>query len=156
MAASTVAMTAMAWDGSLTREEGVVLLATALVDTAAIVGLSRRESRAAQAEFACEYGASRCACPTFETVLHCVVLRAGVGLIVVAIGTSAPELATTGVGTLRNDRDIAIGNLLGSSVYNILAVLGITSLVLTAGLRVEPHLVFVDISVMALVKLAYA
>jgi len=41
-----------------------------------------------------------------------------VGLTIVAIGTSAPELVTTLLSTLRGDRDIAVGNLLGSSVYN--------------------------------------
>jgi cation:H+ antiporter len=57
------------------------------------------------------------------------VSEALIGLTVVAIGTSAPELVTTLVSTVRGDRDIAIGNLLGSSVYNIALVLGITILV---------------------------
>lgn len=77
-----------------------------------------------------------------------------IGLTIVAIGTSAPELVTTVIGTLRNDRDIAIGNLLGSSIYNILAILGITCLFPAGGLTVEPHLVHIDIPVMTLVTLA--
>ncbi len=49
-----------------------------------------------------------------------------IGLTVVAIGTSAPELVTTIVSTLRGDRALAIGNLLGSSVLNIALILGVT------------------------------
>jgi cation:H+ antiporter len=51
-----------------------------------------------------------------------------VGLTIVAIGTSAPELVTTLLSTLRGDRDIAVGNLLGSSVYNLALILGLTVL----------------------------
>jgi cation:H+ antiporter len=51
-----------------------------------------------------------------------------VGLTIVAIGTSAPELVTTLLATLRGDRDIAVGNLLGSSVYNLALILGLTVL----------------------------
>ncbi|WP_373290364.1 hypothetical protein [Neoroseomonas lacus] len=48
--------------------------------------------------------------------------HAFIGLIIVAIGTSVLELATTAVATLRNDHDVAIGNLIGSS-HNILIIL---------------------------------
>jgi cation:H+ antiporter len=56
---------------------------------------------------------------------------------VIAIGTSAPELVTTLTSTVRGDRDIAVGNLLGSSVYNVALILGIT--VLTAPTVRSPH-----------------
>jgi cation:H+ antiporter len=64
---------------------------------------------------------------------------------VVAIGTSAPELVTTLVSTVRGDREIAIGNLLGSSVYNIALILGITILVAPSGLEIPPEVVAADL-----------
>src|SRR3546814_4094821 len=56
-------------------------------------------------------------------------LDAFIGLTIVAIGTSAPELVTTIISTIRDERDIAIGNLIGRSVYNILVILGVTCLI---------------------------
>jgi cation:H+ antiporter len=82
------------------------------------------------------------------------VSDAFIGLTVVAIGTSAPELVTTVISTIRNQRDIAIGNLLGSSIYNIVLILGITLLVPAHGVSVGPELVRVDIPVMVAVALA--
>ena len=76
-----------------------------------------------------------------------------IGLTVVAIGTSAPELVTTIVSTLRGERDIAIGNLLGSSIYNILLILGITCLVPAHGLALPAPLVRIDIPIMVVVAL---
>lgn len=52
-----------------------------------------------------------------------------VGLTIVALGTSLPELATSVVAALRKEMDISIGNLVGSNVFNILSVLGAASLV---------------------------
>lgn len=52
-----------------------------------------------------------------------------IGLTVVAIGTSLPELATSVVAAARGERDIAIGNVLGSNIFNILGILGITPLI---------------------------
>jgi cation:H+ antiporter len=77
-----------------------------------------------------------------------------IGLTVVAIGTSAPELVTTVVSTLRGERDIAVGNLLGSSTYNILLILGVTCLVPAHGLELTPALVRIDIPIMVGVTLA--
>jgi cation:H+ antiporter len=73
-----------------------------------------------------------------------------IGLTIVA---SAPELVTKILGTLRNNRDIAIGNLLGSSIYNIFAIVGVTCLIPSAGLAVDPELVRVDLPVMTAVAL---
>lgn len=52
-----------------------------------------------------------------------------IGLTIIAIGTSLPELATSVMATLKNESDIAFGNAIGSNVLNILAVLGITALI---------------------------
>ncbi len=78
------------------------------------------------------------------------VAEAVIGLTIVALGTSSPELATTVVSTLRQERDIAIGNLLGSCVLNILVILGITVVSVPGGIRVDPQLVRIDIPVMVL------
>ena len=68
-----------------------------------------------------------------------------------AIGTSMPELVTTLVSTFRGQRDVAIGNLIGSSTYNIGLVLGGSALV--APLNVTPDLIHVDLPVMTGVML---
>lgn len=52
-----------------------------------------------------------------------------IGLTVVAAGTSLPELATSVLATLRGHRQIAVGNVVGSNIYNVLAVLGISSMI---------------------------
>ena len=52
-----------------------------------------------------------------------------IGLTIVAVGTSLPELAASGVAALRGESDIAVGNVLGSCLFNILLVLGATALI---------------------------
>ena len=52
-----------------------------------------------------------------------------IGLTIVAIGTSMPELATSVVAAIRKESDIAIGNIVGSNIFNILAILGIASMI---------------------------
>jgi cation:H+ antiporter len=59
-----------------------------------------------------------------------------IGLTVVAIGTSLPEIAASVVASLRGERDIAIGNVVGSCIFNILSVMGITSLLAPSGISV--------------------
>ncbi len=74
-----------------------------------------------------------------------------IGLTIVAIGTSAPELVTTIVATMRDERDVAVGNLLGSSIYNILVILGLTCIIVPGGLPVERHLFQLDLPMMSAV-----
>lgn len=81
------------------------------------------------------------------------ISEAVIGLTIVAIGTSAPELVTTIVATLRDERDVAVGNLLGSSIYNILVILGLTCIVAPDGIPVERQLMLVDIPLMTGVAL---
>ncbi|BBM69931.1 calcium/sodium antiporter [Rhodothermus marinus] len=57
------------------------------------------------------------------------VSEAVIGLSVVAVGTSLPELATTIVAAIRQESDLAVGNVVGSNIFNILAILGLTALV---------------------------
>lgn len=52
-----------------------------------------------------------------------------IGLSVVALGTSLPELATSIIAIMKNHRDLAIGNLVGSNIFNILAIVGVTGLI---------------------------
>ena len=52
-----------------------------------------------------------------------------IGLSVVALGTSVPELVTAGVASIKKETDIALGNLIGSNIFNIFSILGITSII---------------------------
>ena len=52
-----------------------------------------------------------------------------IGLTIVAVGTSLPELATSALAAKKGEADVALGNAIGSNVLNILAVLGITALI---------------------------
>jgi cation:H+ antiporter len=73
-----------------------------------------------------------------------------IGLTIVAIGTSLPEAATSITASIRGQRDIAIGNVVGSNIFNIFSVLGISALVAPygLGLTVAPELMVVDLPVM--------
>lgn len=71
-----------------------------------------------------------------------------IGLTLVAGGTSLPELATSIVASLRGERDIAVGNVVGSNIFNILAILGITAAVSPDGVGVPPAALTFDIPVM--------
>ncbi len=70
-----------------------------------------------------------------------------IGLTVVALGTSLPELATVIVATISGAREMAVGSILGSNLFNILAVLGISSIVAPAGIEVPWEALQVDIPV---------
>ena len=69
-----------------------------------------------------------------------------IGLTLVAIGTSLPELATTVMATLRRQADVALGNVIGSNLFNLLAIIGVASLV--GPIPVDPGLLAVDLWVM--------
>jgi cation:H+ antiporter len=74
-----------------------------------------------------------------------------VGLTVVAVGTSLPEVAASIVAALRGERDMAVGNAVGSNIFNIVNVLGLTALIAPQGVPVpEPALRF-DLPVMIVV-----
>jgi cation:H+ antiporter len=183
MAGVAVLFWLLSADGGLTRLDGLILVAGAVVYTVAVVLSARRESRRVAMEFAGEFGPAAVVTSGRYGTIRDLAMTAGgivvlvigadwlvdgavgvarefavsdalIGLTVVAIGTSAPELMTTIVSTIRGDRDIAIGNLIGSSVYNILLVLGITCLVPDNGIGLPETLVRVDIPVMVAVALA--
>jgi len=89
-------------------------------------------------EIAREYGVS-------ETVI---------GLTLVAIGTSLPELATTVMAALRRHADVAIGNVIGSNMFNLLAIIGITALV--GDIPVDQDILQFDLWVMLAASLVLA
>lgn len=77
-----------------------------------------------------------------------------IGLTLVAAGTSLPELVTSVIASLRGERDIAVGNVVGSNIFNILSVLGFSTVVAPNGLEVAPAVVRFDAPVMIAVSLA--
>lgn len=183
MIATASALVLMSADGMLSRTEGGLLLLAACAYTATMVHLSRLENAWIQKEFAREYGAAtvRPGHNTERIAWYAALLLTGIalsvlgaellvagavsiasaygvsdefiGLTIVAIGTSAPELATTMVATLRNDRDVAIGNLIGSSIYNVLVILGLTVLASPGGVAVSHDVLWIDLPLAAMVAL---
>ena len=181
MIGSAAALIIMSLDGVLSRAEGALLLLAAVLYTALLVRESRRESVGVKREFAHQLGASSMRVHGHHSrfALHAALLIAGmaltvlgadllvagavnlarahgvsdafIGLTIVAIGTSAPELVTTLLSTLKNDRDVAIGNLIGSSTYNILMILGLTMLAAPNGIDVARELLWIDLPLAAIV-----
>ena len=77
-----------------------------------------------------------------------------IGLTIVAAGTSMPEVATSVMAAFKGERDIAVGNVVGSSTFNILACLGLTGLVSPEGISVPPSIMNLDLWVMLAVSFA--
>lgn len=71
-----------------------------------------------------------------------------IGLTIVAGGTSLPELATSVLAAIRGKREIAVGNVLGSNLLNLLAVLGLAALVAPDGVPVSESVLWFDLPVM--------
>jgi cation:H+ antiporter len=76
-----------------------------------------------------------------------------IGLTIVAAGTSLPELVTSIVASLKGEHDIAVGNVVGSGIFNILGVLGFSLLLTPQGIPVSPEAIRFDIPVMIFVSL---
>ncbi len=74
-----------------------------------------------------------------------------VGLTIVAAGTSLPEVTASIMATIRGERDIAVGNVIGSNIYNILAIVGISGALAPKGLQVNQSMLAVDMPVMIFV-----
>jgi cation:H+ antiporter len=77
-----------------------------------------------------------------------------IGLTVVAAGTSLPEVATSVMAALRKERDIAIGNVIGSNIFNVLGCLGLSGLVAADGLPIDASVLNFDLWVMLAVTFA--
>ncbi|MEQ8305855.1 MAG: calcium/sodium antiporter [Hoeflea sp.] len=82
------------------------------------------------------------------------ISEAVIGLTVVAVGTSLPELATSVVAAFRRQAEMALGNVVGSNIFNILGILGITAIVVPV--PVDPGMIAFDIPAMATISLAFA
>ncbi len=82
------------------------------------------------------------------------VNEAFVGLTIVAVGTSLPELATSVLASLKGERDIAVGNIIGSNLFNLLAVLGLSGMLAPGGIAVAGSMVWVDFPIMLAVAVA--
>ncbi|MEM1291302.1 MAG: calcium/sodium antiporter [Cyanobacteria bacterium P01_H01_bin.162] len=167
-------------DGELGRVDGIILLLGSIFYTGFLVYQSRRESDAeVQAEYEKEYADA--SPKTWQHLLKhvstlligLVVLVAGanllvfgataiaqsmgvsqlvIGLTIVAVGTSLPELATSMVACYRGERDIAVGNVVGSNIFNILTILGVTATF--TGVPVSSAAISFDIPVMLAVAIA--
>ncbi len=77
-----------------------------------------------------------------------------IGLTIVAAGTSMPEVATSVMAAIRKERDIAIGNVVGSNIFNILGCLGLAGVVSSTGLPLAPSVLNFDLWVMLAVAFA--
>jgi cation:H+ antiporter len=77
-----------------------------------------------------------------------------IGLTIVAAGTSLPEVATSVIAALRQQRDIAVGNVIGSCTFNLLAVLGVASFVAPGGIPLHQAALAFDIPIMVAVSVA--
>lgn len=77
-----------------------------------------------------------------------------IGLTVVAIGTSLPELATSIIAVRRDEGDLAVGNVVGSNIFNLGAVLGLSAVIAPGGIGVDPAAVRFDLPLMVAVALA--
>jgi cation:H+ antiporter len=179
MTAAALLLYLLSIDGTLTRPDGVVLLLGGLAYTAGLVRLGRRETDdAAEPAAAIVAEAAGRLEPARQVLLLLVgivvvvigaellvdgavssartlgVSDAVIGLTVVAVGTSAPELVTTVVSTVRGDRDLAIGNLIGSSIYNVGAVLGLTVVIAPHGVPVPDEVLAADLGLLVVATAA--
>lgn len=77
-----------------------------------------------------------------------------IGLTIIAVGTSLPEVATSVIASLRGERDIAVGNVVGSNMFNILFVLGLSGIVAPEGVQVSDAVLRFDMPVMIAAAIA--
>ena len=168
-------------NGQIGRLEGALLFAGIVAYTLFLIRQSRKESKEIQDEYAKEYGDGQPRA-TRQYIVNAVFVVAGlallilgarwlvdsavslaqalglseliIGLTIVAAGTSMPEVATSIVAAVRGERDIAVGNVVGSNIFNILAVLGLSSVLAPNGISVSAPALAFDIPVMIAVAVA--
>jgi cation:H+ antiporter len=182
MIAVSIAVYGMSLDGSIDRLEGGLLAAGLVAYTVWSIRKSRQENNPAViGEYASEFAEKTPSTPG-GTLLNLVMLVAGLGMLVagadlfvdsavvlarrwgfselvigltlVAAGTSLPEVATSVVAALKGERDIAVGNVVGSNLFNMMCVLGFTGLLSPGGIPVGTEAITQDLPVMVLVALA--
>lgn len=167
------------YDGKIGRLDGVILFSGAIAYTVFLIRQSRKESSAeVTAEYAEEFGGEKTA-PLWKNISLVLVGLVGlilgskwlvssaitiaqhfgvsemvIGLTIVAAGTSLPEVATSVIAAIRGERDIAVGNVIGSNIFNILCVLGLSSIISPTGIEVSSVALHFDLPVMIAVAVA--
>jgi cation:H+ antiporter len=170
----------MALNGMITRMNGALLFAGMIAYTIFAIYGSCKENEEIQSEYNQEFG---CEPPTGKQIfLQIALIAVGlallvlgsrwlvggavaiatalgiselvIGLTVIAVGTSLPEIATSVIASLRGERDIAVGNVVGSNIFNILAVLGIMAILSPDGVPVASGVLGFDLPVMIAVAVA--
>jgi len=180
MIGASLLLFALALDGRIGRGDGVLLLGLLIGYTGFLIWQSRRQHQAAEAGLpdAAPASAGWQGGPAVQLLLiavglgalvlgatwlvdaavgfarHLGVSELVIGLTIVAAGTSLPEVATSLVAALRGERDIAVGNAVGSNVFNILGVLGVATVASPGGITVAPSVLAFDLPVMIAVALA--
>ncbi|MDH0623351.1 calcium/sodium antiporter [Pseudomonas chengduensis] len=171
----------LAWDGELSRFDGALLFAGVLAYTGFLIYSARKDKGGDDDEFAKEFGLNEAPKP-YAWAINLGLIIAGlvllvvgsnflvegavtlaralgiselvIGLTVVAVGTSLPELATSILAAIKGERDIAVGNIVGSNIFNLLCVLGLASMVAPAAIAVSPNALAFDFPVMIAVAIA--
>ncbi|NJN01483.1 MAG: calcium/sodium antiporter [Leptolyngbyaceae cyanobacterium RM1_1_2] len=169
-------------DGVIGFSDGLILVLGGIVYTVFLIVQGRMEKDAAiQAEYQREYGhREQISLKTWVVNLGLIAIGLGllvfgsrlliegavaiavafnasqlvIGLTIVATGTSLPELATSVIASLRGERDIAVGNVVGSNIFNILLVLGATAMLTPSGIDVSLAVLRFDLPVMIAVAVA--
>lgn len=180
MVGTCLILAVLAWDGSLSRIDGFILACLLVAYTAFLIVQSRRQGASADpdAQGLTDPGSgwnSKLPVQIAMIVAGLILLVLGAGwlvqaavtfakllgvsemviaLTIVAVGTSLPEVATSITAAIRGERDIAVGNVVGSNIFNILGVLGISSAVAPDGLSIAPAMTAFDIPVMIAVAIA--
>ena len=183
MLGASLLLLALSLDGRLSFLDGGFLFVLLVAYTAFVVVQSRRETQAAKDEFAEEIRPARAGAWDSHWAAQIGLIAAGlvalvvgsdylvqasvnfakamgvsdlvIGLTIVAAGTSMPEVATSITAAVKGERDIAVGNVVGSNTFNILGCLGLSGLVSgDLGLTMAPSLLAFDIWVMLAVALA--
>jgi cation:H+ antiporter len=173
--AASIAVWLLAMDGTVTRVEGAALLVAAIIYTGWAVISERREPAEIAAEYEEEFAGQVPRHWGVDLVLIAVGLallvlgstwlvdgavqiarslgmsELVIGLTIVAAGTSLPEAATSIVAGIRGQRDIAVGNVVGSNLFNLLVVLGLTSVVAEGGLPAPDSSLRLDLPVLVAV-----
>jgi cation:H+ antiporter len=149
MIAVSLGLWVLALGGAITRWEGIFMLVAFVAFLVFLLKTSKAEPKDVQAEFEGEVHATRSTFATTAFIIGGLAMLMGggylcveaavdlarglgmselvIGLTIVAVGTSLPELASSAMAAWRGKTDIAIGNVIGSNIYNVLCVLGITA-----------------------------
>jgi cation:H+ antiporter len=183
MLGAAILLLIMGWDGNITWLEAALLLVLTVVYTVFLIVQSRRATAAESAEYNDEIapaapGAWDAKLPAQIglIVVGLVFLVVGsdwlvssavvfakslgvsdlvIGLTIVAAGTSMPEVATSVMAAIKGERDIAVGNVVGSNIFNILGCIGLSGVVAgSTGLILAPSILTFDIWVLLAVTLA--